>query len=287
MGDFGVGGATHGQGSGKSAATEAIVTIGATGGAIEADGGGCIACADEVELSTTEVFSVEWGGKESEFNGVEAACCTVGVGGASDEFGGVDVSAQVTDVVGVAATGCFDRDVGDFAGRLDVDLGEAAVVCAATVAISVVVACGSVAASVVVNDGDLNFLSESILDDHDKAVGSGVVGILAGLSEQGAVGSVVCVEGDTKDPEGSACVHERGKDAASVAGVESAAKGSFSAVDGGSGVGNTGGAGSREVVGHAREQLGIDLERELRGIFAVSDSDFNGDSGGGGLCGDA
>ncbi len=286
LGDLGVGGSTGGQRGGESAATEAVVAIGASSRAIKADSRRGVGGADEVGLAVAKVFSVEGRAIQRKFDGVEAARGSAGVGGASDEFGGVDVSAGIAEAVGVAAACGFDGDVGDFAFGLDVEFGEVAVVRAAAIAFPVVVASGGVAASVVVDDGEFDFLSEGILDDHDKAVGSGVVGILVGLTKQGAVGCVVCIERHTKDTEGSACVHERGQDASSVTCVESAAKGTFSAVDGASRVGNAGGAGAGEVVGDAGDQFGVDAQGELGGIFAVSDRDFDGYGGGGRLRGD-
>lgn len=287
LGDFGVGGGADGQRGGESAATEAVIAIGASSRAIKADRSGGVGGADEVGLAVAKVFSVEGRAIHGKLNGVETARGSGGVGGASDEFGGVDVSARIAEAVGVAAACGFDGDGGHFAGGLDIEFGEVAVVGATTVAPTVAVSSGGVAVSVVVDDGEFDFLSEGILDDHDKAVGSGVVGVLVGLTKQGAVGCVICVECHTKDAEGSACVHERGQDASSVTCVESAAKGGFSAIDGGSGVGNAGGAAAGEVVGDAGDQFGVDAQRELGGIFAVSDRDFDGHGGGGGLGGDA
>ena len=265
------GGGTSGEGGGEATATEATVAIGAADGAIEADGSGAIGGTDEVGTATGEGETGEGIGEEGEFDGVEAREGTVGVGGLTDESCCVDGAAFVGQVVLVAATSGFDGNGGDFSGGLDFE--------------HPVVDGGGITATVVVDDGDLDALTEGIFDDHDKAVGSGFIGLLTGLTEKGAIGGIGGIEGDADDPEVSALVHEGGEDTATRLGVEGAAVGTFAAVEGGTGDGNAGGGCGCDVIGDTRLEAGEDLKGDRDTSHARANRDFNGEVECGNGCG--
>lgn len=271
MGDFCIRRGTAWERSCKATATETVGTVGTSGRTVEAHRSRRVGRTDKVVLSATDVFSCEGRRKQAQLNRVETCGGSAGAGGSAEQFGCVDDTTRVLEVVAVAASCCFGGDVDHIRAGLDGQLP--------------VVSGRSVTVSVFVNDGDLDFLAQSILDDHDKAVGPGIIGGLAGLTKERTVGGVIGIQCHTKDPEGSASIHEGRKDTASCTRVETTAIGAFPAVDGATHGSNACCGGSCDVGRHFGFEFGEDLQRELRRVLAVSDGYFDGHVGGDGLCG--